>query len=156
MKAPKIVVQTHCGVEVDWNKVLKSKNLYLYFFPEIPFDNVSIVSQEAYLFKNYFVRFDLSHNEVLGITDDKSDITKTFIQRFGIPFHFVYDRDHQIAKNFKEVLGDGDTLTRTLVRIQKGGTVKGVYQGAEIEKTIKRIVQFTQLPWYKKLFKKPF
>jgi len=156
MKDLKLITQAHCGDQIDWNEILKSKNLMLYFFPEIPFDNINIVSQEAYLFKNYFVRLDLEKNEVLGITDDSRDINKTFIQRFGIPFHFIYDRDHQITKNFKGVLEEGKNIKRSLVCIRKGGSIAGLYQGDQIEQTLKQMVQFTHLPWYKKLFKRLF
>lgn len=153
MKSLKIKTETHCGNDFDSKEVLKHKNVILYFFPEIPFDNINIVSQEAYLFKNYFVRLDLKHNEVVGITDDPRDLNKIFIQRFGIPFHLVYDRDHEIAKQFDSVL-NGDNLQRSLVCLQKGGALKGIYQGADVEKKLKELVKLNLLPWYKKMFAK--
>ncbi len=144
-----------CGTDIDWKETLNRKNMILYFFPEIPFDNISIVGQEAYLFKNYFVRLDLKQNEIVGVTDDPRDLNKLFIQRFSIPFHLVYDRDHQIAQQF-DAVWNGKELQRTLICLQKGGTVKGIYQGPNIEKKLKELVQLNLLPWYKKLFKKSF
>lgn len=156
MKAFNLVTPAHCGSDIDWQKVLNSKNLIIYFFPEIPFDNVNIVSQDAYRFKNYFVRLDLSQNTVLGVTDDPRDLNPLFVQRFGIPFHIIYDRQHDIAGQFEKVLDDKGQIQRTLVCIRKGGQVAGVYQGDEIDGNLKRMVQFTNLPWYRKFFKKLF
>ncbi len=155
MKLPEITTVAHCDVEVDFKKILKKKNLLLYFFPEIDFDDVNSVTQEAYLFKNYFVRLNLNENEVIGITDDSRDMNELFIQRFNIPFHLIYDRDHQIAEKMASVLNGAD-IKRTLVCVQKGGAIKGVYQGNTIEHKVKEMVQYHVLPWYKKLLKKSF
>lgn len=153
MKAPEFSTQAHCGKEINSQEILKNKNLLIYFFPEIDFDSTNRVTQEAFLFKNYFVRLDLNQNEVVGITNDPRDLSKLFVQRFGVPFHLAYDREHEIAKKFEKVLHENN-MERTLVLIHKGGNVKGVYQGDDIENKLKEMVQYNQLPWYKKLFKK--
>lgn len=153
MKAPLFTAEAHCGTQINTASLVKNKNLLLYFFPEIDFNDTNRVTQEAFLFKNYFVRLDLKQNEVVGITNDPRDLNKLFVQRFGVPFHLVYDRDHKIAEKFEKVLNE-QKMERTLVIVRKGGAIHGVYQGAGIEKKLKELVQWNLLPWHKKLFKK--
>jgi len=153
MKAVAFERPAHCGASVHIQEIVKKKNLILYFFPPLEFDKIEAVGQEAYLFKNYMVRLNLKKIEVLGVTDHPEDLTKTFVQRFGIPFHFIYDRDHEIAKSYGAYKEATQTLERRLVCIRKGGTIRKVYQGKEIEQNLKRMVSFTRLPWYRKLFR---
>lgn len=156
MRAVAFESQAHCGTPVSSGELLKKKNLLIYFFPAIQFDKVDQVGQEAYLFKNYMVRLDLKKNEVVGVTDDPTDLKKTFVQRFGIPFHIVYDRDHQIAKNYGAVAAAGNSIERTLVCVKHGGAIRHTFRGPEIEQYLKRMVRHTRLPWYRQLFSSSF
>lgn len=156
MKASPFAAPAHCGTEVNTQEILKKKNLLIYFFPAVQFDKVVEVGQEAYLFKNYLVRLDLQKNEVLGVTDDPTDLQKTFVQRFSIPFHILYDRNHEIAKNYGALTPDGKSIERTLVCIKKGGSICRKYQGSQIEQNLNRMVRFTRLPWYRKFFGRLF
>lgn len=156
MKAIPFTSQAHCGTQVNTEEILQKKNLLIYFFPPIQFDKIEQVGQEAYLFKNFFVRLDLKKNEMLGVTDDPTDLSKTFVQRFGIPFHIVYDRDHQVAKNYNALAASGSQIERTLICIRKGGSIRHTFKNGAIEKNLKRMVTFTRLPWYRKLFRRLF
>lgn len=155
MKAPSFESIAHCGTPVKSDEILRKKNLLIYFFPEINFTDINQVGQEAYTFKNYLVRLNLAQNEVVGVTDHPDELKTTFVQRFGIPFHILADRDRAIAKNYGAVAADGKT-ERTLVCIRKGGALARTAKAGDIERTLREMVRFTRLPWYRKLFRKLF
>lgn len=122
-KAPDFTLLANTGQEIKLQDY-KGKNVVLYFYPK---DMTPGCTTQACDFRDKHEDFSEADTVILGVSPDPQAKHEKFIEKHGLPFLLLVDKDHKVAelydvwklkKNFgKEYMG----IERSTFIIDKEG-----------------------------------
>jgi peroxiredoxin Q/BCP len=90
--APAFTLKDHAGKDVSL-KSFRGKNVIMYFYPR---DNTPGCTKEAQAFRDLWQQIQKEDAVILGISPDKAESHKKFIQKYDLPFVLLSDPDKKV------------------------------------------------------------
>ena len=76
---------------------LKGKTVVLFFFPKA---DTPGCTKESCEFRDFSKKFAKKNAEIAGLSPDKAEAQAKFADKYGLPYTFVPDPDHAMAKAY--------------------------------------------------------
>jgi len=133
--APDFTLPSSSGNKVKLSS-LKGKNVVLYFYPE---DDTSGCTKEACAFRDNLPKFNNLDATILGVSKDSLDSHDRFIQKYGLNFTLLSDKDlvaHKLYGTWKEKNMYGRKYwgtERSTFVIDKKGVVRKVFRKVKVD-----------------------
>jgi len=130
-RAPEFELASQTGQMVRLSSFQNKKNVVLYFYPK---DNTPGCTKEACNFRNDIARFASQDTEVIGVSLDSVESHQKFVQKYGLNFTLLSDRDRTVAADYG-VLGSVfgfKFAKRTTFVIDKAGVIRKIFQNVKV------------------------
>jgi peroxiredoxin Q/BCP len=130
-RAPDFELASQTGQAVRLSSFQNRKNVVLYFYPK---DNTPGCTKEACNFRNDITRFASQDTEVIGVSLDSVESHQKFVQKYGLNFTLLSDRDRTVAAEYGvlgSVLGFKFAKRTTFV-IDKAGIIRKIFQNVKV------------------------
>jgi peroxiredoxin Q/BCP len=137
---PATSVPGKTGGEVLNLSDLKGKTVVLYFYPKALTSGCTI---ESCGFRDLADQFSQANAVVIGISTDKLDAQKQFIDKERLNFPLIADADKKAAHAYG-VLSSGGYAKRFTFVIDKEGTVRKVYDVKDVHKHPHQVLEYVQ------------
>lgn len=128
------------GVDQDGQEIklsnYKGKWVLLYFYPR---DNTPGCTKEACVIRDTHDQFEDLNAVVLGVSKNSEKSHRGFIEKFGLPFTLISDKDQKIIKKYG---ADGIVMPkRVSFLIDKEGVVRKVYKKVKPETHASEVIR---------------
>lgn len=119
-QAPDFTVKTNAGQEVRLSDYRGKKNIVLVLYPG---DQTADCSRMLCAFRDEFPRFTDTDTVVFGVNPADADSHQRFVDRLGLPFELIVDAGREVARRYDALMLMGYVVKRTVIAINKEGTV---------------------------------
>jgi peroxiredoxin Q/BCP len=102
----------------------RGRNIVLFFYPK---DDTTGCTIEACRFRDDFERFIEVDAEVIGISDDSSELHEKFISKYKLPYTLLSDKGGRVRKLYGVKKTFGIIPGRVTFVIDREGVVKHVF-----------------------------
>lgn len=136
LQAPEFSLPDENGKTVSLEDFKGEKYVVLYFYPK---DSTPGCTTEACDFRDTASHFEELNAVILGVSPDEETSHQKFIEKHGLPFSLLVDKDHetaekygvwQLKKNFgKEYMG----IVRSTFLIDPTGTVVKEWRNVRVK-----------------------
>lgn len=141
-KAPDFTGIDQDGKEVGLADFI-GKKLVLYFYPK---DNTPGCTAEACDLRDNYHKFESLGYKILGVSKDNEKSHKGFIEKFGLPFPLISDKDAVILKAYeawgrKKFMGrEYDGIIRKTFVIDENGIISDIIEKVDTKAHSKQIL----------------
>ncbi len=130
MTAPDFTLPDEDGRETTLSS-LRGQTVVLYFYPK---DNTPGCTKEACSLRDNIEELGKLSAVVIGISPDKAQSHKSFIEKFSLPFHLLSDPEHSVMELYgaygEKVLYGKKSIgvIRSTFIIDKDGVIRKIYR----------------------------
>ena len=142
-KAPAFSLLNFEGKKVSLKDFL-GKKVVLYFYPK---DMTSGCTKEACDFRDSFPDFGGLDSVIIGISADKVDLHKRFIQKYDLPFELLSDEKKEVLEKYgvwkeksmygKKYMG----IERTTFVIDEKGIIRKIFPKVKVPGHIDEVLK---------------
>ena len=118
--APDFTAITNSGQEVTLSEYRGKQNVVLVLYPG---DQTLACTKQLCAFRDEFPRFEAVDTVVFGINPADAKSHQKFIDKNGFPFELIVDKKRQIARQYDALMLLGYVVNRTVIAINKEGSV---------------------------------
>tara|TARA_B110000046_G_scaffold137940_1_gene144292 strand:+ start:11615 stop:12064 length:450 start_codon:yes stop_codon:yes gene_type:complete len=97
-KFPEINAQNQHGTNIDFKKILGTKNIVLFFYPK---DFTPGCTKEACNFRDNLEGFNSFNCEIIGISSDSEKRHLSFSNKYELNYNLIADSNQELRKLFK-------------------------------------------------------
>lgn len=118
--APDFTAFTNSGRQITLSEFRGRKNVVLVMYPG---DQTRDCTTMLCAFRDEFPRFKAVDTEVFGVNPANAASHQRFVDKEGFPFELIVDEGRQIARRYDALMLFGYVVNRTVIAINKAGTV---------------------------------
>lgn len=119
-EAPDFSAVTNSGRQIKLSDFRGQKNVVLVMYPG---DQTADCTRMLCAFRDEFPRFQDTETEVFGVNPASAESHQRFIDANGFPFDLIVDTGREIARKYDAVMLMGFVVKRTVIAINKAGTI---------------------------------
>lgn len=142
-KAPEFTLPSTEGRDISLKDYLGEKTVILYFYPK---DNTPGCTKEACSFRDNFKKFSSKDAMILGVSLDRLESHRKFIEKHDLPFPLLSDEEAKVSKAYgvyKEKKLYGRTfwgIMRTTFVIGPNGKIQAIYPKVKVEGHVEEVL----------------
>ena len=143
LQAPDFTMANEAGEIVSLKDFAGEKYVVLYFYPK---DMTPGCTTQACDFRDAQADFSELNAVILGVSADSADQHNKFIEKHGLPFSLLVDKDHQVSEDYGvwvEKNKDGKTymgIERSTFLIDPTGMVIKQWRKVKVADHIKEVL----------------